>query len=136
MPRSSTTLRQRADAERVEWRQVFARRGLTDGATVRGAAAVSRATSAQRIDSRRIRNLHPADSVSPRLARPQDRDDAAAFSELCFCPDCSAHAARYSPGVISLIMDGEKPAREPDAVIDELKGRERDGIIVSAGTLL
>jgi len=38
--------------------------------------------------------------------------------------------------VISLIMDGEKPAREPDAVIDELKGRERDGIIVSAGTLL
>src|SRR6516225_4225416 len=49
MPRSSTTLRQRADAERVEWRQVFARRGLTDGATVRGAAAVSRATSANKL---------------------------------------------------------------------------------------
>jgi hypothetical protein len=26
-------------------------------------------------------------------------------------------------------MDGERPARVPDAVIDELKSRERNGII-------
>lgn len=40
------------------------------------------------------------------------------------------HAARFAPGVVGLIMDGEKPARVPDRVIDELKGRERHGLVV------
>ena len=39
------------------------------------------------------------------------------------------HAARFAPGVIGLIMDGERPARVPNNVIDELKGREHNGII-------
>ena len=39
------------------------------------------------------------------------------------------HAARFAPGVIGQIMDGERPARVPDNVIDELKGREHNGII-------
>jgi len=39
------------------------------------------------------------------------------------------HAARWVPGVIGFVMGGERPARVPDAVIDELKGRERNGII-------
>ena len=39
------------------------------------------------------------------------------------------HGARWCPGVLNLIMDGAKPARVPDAVIAELRGRERDGLI-------
>jgi transcriptional antiterminator RfaH len=39
------------------------------------------------------------------------------------------YSAHYVPGVIGLLMDGERPARVPDAVIDELKSRERNGII-------
>jgi transcriptional antiterminator RfaH len=38
-------------------------------------------------------------------------------------------AARWMPGVIGFVMGGERPARVRDAVIDELKGRERNGII-------
>ena len=39
------------------------------------------------------------------------------------------HTARFAPGVIGQIMDGERRARVPDNVIDELKGREHNGII-------
>ena len=38
--------------------------------------------------------------------------------------------ARWSPGVIRLVMDGEVPARVPDAVISEIRSRERDGFVV------
>src|SRR5215470_11028194 len=39
------------------------------------------------------------------------------------------HAARWSPGVIRLVMDGAVPARVPDAVIDEIRSRECRGLI-------
>jgi transcriptional antiterminator RfaH len=39
------------------------------------------------------------------------------------------HSARWSPGVVRLVMDGERPARVPDAAIAELKAMERDGYI-------
>ena len=39
------------------------------------------------------------------------------------------HAARWAPGVIRLVMDGAVPARVPDAVIDEIRSRERGGLI-------
>jgi transcriptional antiterminator RfaH len=39
------------------------------------------------------------------------------------------HAARYALGVVNLIMDGERPARVPDAVISDLRGREHGGLI-------
>jgi transcriptional antiterminator RfaH len=38
-------------------------------------------------------------------------------------------AAHYCPGVLGLVQDGQQPARVPDAVITELRGRERDGLI-------
>jgi transcriptional antiterminator RfaH len=38
-------------------------------------------------------------------------------------------AAHYCPGVVRLVQDGLQPAHVPDAVIAELKGRERDGLI-------
>jgi transcriptional antiterminator RfaH len=39
------------------------------------------------------------------------------------------HTARWCPGVAGLIMDGTHPARVPDAVIAELRGRERNGLV-------
>jgi transcriptional antiterminator RfaH len=41
------------------------------------------------------------------------------------------HAARWCPGVIRLVMDGLQPARVPDAVIEEIHGRERNGAVPS-----
>jgi len=32
-------------------------------------------------------------------------------------------------GVRRLVMDGEQPARVPDAVIAEIRSRERDGLV-------
>ena len=40
------------------------------------------------------------------------------------------HAARWSPGVMSLVMDGNHPAHVPDAEIAELRAHERDGLFV------
>ena len=37
--------------------------------------------------------------------------------------------ARWSPGVVRLIMDGLMPARVPEAVISGIKSRERAGLI-------
>ena len=37
--------------------------------------------------------------------------------------------ARWAAGVRCLIMDGEVPARVPDAVISEIKSRERNGFV-------
>jgi transcriptional antiterminator RfaH len=37
------------------------------------------------------------------------------------------HAARWSPGVLRFVLDGDRPARVPDKVIAELKERERNG---------
>lgn len=40
------------------------------------------------------------------------------------------HAARWSPGVIRLVMAGDaRPAKVPDPVIAEIRGRELEGLI-------
>jgi transcriptional antiterminator RfaH len=39
------------------------------------------------------------------------------------------HAARWAPGTLGLVMNGLEPARIPDAVIAEIRSRERDGMI-------
>jgi transcriptional antiterminator RfaH len=39
------------------------------------------------------------------------------------------HAARWYPGVTRLVMDGLQPAKVPDAVIEEIRGRERNGAV-------
>jgi transcriptional antiterminator RfaH len=39
------------------------------------------------------------------------------------------HAARWSPGVLRLVLDGDRPAKVPDRVIIDLKRRERGGLI-------
>src|SRR5215831_244995 len=37
--------------------------------------------------------------------------------------------ARWSPGVVRLIMDGLVPAHVPDAIINEIRSRERGGFV-------
>jgi transcriptional antiterminator RfaH len=39
------------------------------------------------------------------------------------------HAARWSPGILRLVLDGDRPAKVPDKVIAELRGRERNGLV-------
>jgi transcriptional antiterminator RfaH len=54
----------------------------------------------------------------------------ALFLGYCFVViELQFHVARRSPGVIDLIMDGMRPARVPDHVIAELRGREKDGCV-------
>jgi transcriptional antiterminator RfaH len=43
--------------------------------------------------------------------------------------DLQWHAARWSPGIAGLVMDGVTPARVPDKVIAELRAREIRGLI-------
>ena len=38
-------------------------------------------------------------------------------------------SARWSPGVRRIVMDGEHPARVPDAVIAEIRSPERNGLV-------
>jgi transcriptional antiterminator RfaH len=37
--------------------------------------------------------------------------------------------ARWAPGTLGMIMDGTQPARVPDAVIEEIRNRERNGLV-------
>jgi transcriptional antiterminator RfaH len=39
------------------------------------------------------------------------------------------HAARWCPGVVRLVMDGLQPAKVSDAIIEEIRGRERNGAV-------
>jgi transcriptional antiterminator RfaH len=39
------------------------------------------------------------------------------------------HAARWSPGVVRIVLDGMVPAKVPDRVIAELRERERGGVV-------
>jgi transcription antitermination factor NusG len=52
------------------------------------------------------------------------------FPGYCFIGIGSQwHAARWSPGVASLIMHGASPARVPDATIAEIRAREVNGLV-------
>jgi transcription antitermination factor NusG len=39
-------------------------------------------------------------------------------------------AARWCSGVAGLIMDGSQPAKLADAIVDEIRSRERNGCVV------
>ena len=39
------------------------------------------------------------------------------------------YAARWSIGVIGMIIDGIRPARVADSVIDDIRARERNGLV-------
>src|SRR5262249_62347890 len=52
------------------------------------------------------------------------------FPGYCFfVVESQWHAARWSIGVIGLIMNGVQPARVADSVISEIRARERGGLV-------
>ena len=52
------------------------------------------------------------------------------FPGYCFISIAQQwYRARWSPGIVRLVMDGERPAVVPDRVIGELRKRERNGVI-------
>jgi transcriptional antiterminator RfaH len=52
------------------------------------------------------------------------------FPGYCFLViDLQWHAARRTMGVVGLIMDARAPARVPDSVVDEIRARERNGLV-------
>src|SRR5262245_54571415 len=56
------------------------------------------------------------------------------FPGYCFIAiELQWHAARWSPGVVRLVLDGAAPARVPDSVIAEIRSRERNGLVSFPG---
>jgi len=54
----------------------------------------------------------------------------ALFPGYCFfVVESQWHAARWSIGILGLIMDGLRPARVADSVIEEIRARERGGLV-------
>ena len=52
------------------------------------------------------------------------------FVGYCFnAIELQWHAARWSPGVVRPVLDGAAPARVPDVVIEEIRSRERGGLV-------
>src|SRR5262249_3852126 len=52
------------------------------------------------------------------------------FPGYCFfVVELQWHTARWSVGIIGLIMDGIRPARVADGVIEEIRSRERGGLL-------
>jgi transcriptional antiterminator RfaH len=53
----------------------------------------------------------------------------ALFPGYCFVLiQMQWHAARWAPGVTRIVLDGATPAKVPDAVIAEIRSRERGGL--------
>jgi transcriptional antiterminator RfaH len=68
----------------------------------------------------------------PRLreVRRQRETVSALFPGYAFVAiELQWHAARWCPGVVRLVMDGLQPAKVPEAVIEEIRGRERNGVV-------
>ena len=53
------------------------------------------------------------------------------FPGYCFVLIVSLqfYSARWCPGVIDLIRDGAAPAKVPDHIIADIRGREHDGLV-------
>ena len=81
-------------------------------------------------------NLHESETNCPRLReqrRVRGRKIVCApllFPGYAFVlVAASWWTARWSPGVIRIIMNGLQPAHVSDAVINEIKSRERGGLV-------
>jgi transcriptional antiterminator RfaH len=71
-----------------------------------------------RIRERRVRRHRKVEIITPLFP-------AYAFIVI----EQQWRAARWSIGVAALLMDGERPAQVPDAIIDEIRKREIRGAI-------
>src|SRR5262249_27330721 len=78
----------------------------------------------------RLWNLRPTVARAPHCAGPQGRQDAVAVPRLCVRP----HSAAMARGVLGAWRHQAGDGRHatgpvPDAVIDEIRPRERGGLI-------
>jgi transcriptional antiterminator RfaH len=66
-----------------------------------------------------------------RRQRAEDEDPTQPlFPGYCFALIVLQwHAARWSPGVLRIVLDGSLPAKVPDNVIADLRARERNGAV-------
>jgi transcriptional antiterminator RfaH len=62
-------------------------------------------------------------------ARRVDHETALFLGYAFISIQLQWHAARWCPGVVRLVMDGIQPAKVPDAVIEDIRGRERNGAV-------
>jgi transcriptional antiterminator RfaH len=73
---------------------------------------------------------HPRLRVARRSFGRKIETQPSLFPGYCFVAiELQWYAARWAPGVIRIVMDGTRPAVVPDAVIAEIKARERGGLI-------
>jgi transcriptional antiterminator RfaH len=71
---------------------------------------------------------------APKRARPSTLRTRPLFPGYCFVLVVAGWwSARWSPGVVRIVLDGSVPAKVPDSVIDELRRRERSGVVELPG---
>jgi len=80
-----------------------------------------------------LSKVHGYEVYSPRFRPPGARREAATrplFVGYAFVRIVSGWwDARWSPGIVRIVLAGDAPARVPDHVIAELRGRERNGLV-------
>jgi transcriptional antiterminator RfaH len=103
-------------------------RGLLDG---RAAAAEPHRAADEPARSAGFQSLCAEDPRAAHHPRTSQKVISALFPGYAFVLiTLQWHAIRRCPGVIGLIMDGMRPARVPDPVIEGIRDRERGGVIV------
>jgi transcription antitermination factor NusG len=89
--------------------------------------------SRERLALHCLSKVNGFETYSPRirLARARRGDDTRPlFPGYCFILIVSQWwAARWSPGIIRIVLDGAVPARISDQVIDEIRRREVCGVV-------
>jgi transcription antitermination factor NusG len=74
--------------------------------------------------------------IAPSAARREDSESPLFPGYAFIAIELQWHAARWYIGVRRLIMDGVQPAKVPDAVIEEIRARERKGAVELSRRLL
>jgi transcriptional antiterminator RfaH len=96
-------------------------------------AAVQLQASRERLALHCLSAVNGFEVYSPRIKAPRARREVGTrplFPGYCFILIVSQWwAARWSPGVIRIVLDGAVPARVPDQVIDEIRRREVRGVV-------
>jgi transcription antitermination factor NusG len=94
-------------------------------------AAVQLQASRERLALHCLSKVNGFEIYSPRIKAPRARREVGTrplFPGYCFVLIVSQWwAARWSPGVIRIVLDGAVPARVPDQAITELRRREHRG---------
>jgi transcriptional antiterminator RfaH len=99
--------------------------------------AVHIQASRERLALHCLSKVNGFEVYSPRIkaSRPRREDvTRPLFPGYCFVfIVLQWHAARWSPGVIRIVLDGTGPAKVPDRIIAELRARERGGVVQLPG---